>query len=293
MPAPLHGSYLHPIHRVTVGETDVTTVRDGALTMEVSPPFLLDHNAEDIAQISAAAHLPATQIENGFTPTLVNTGSKLVLFDTGFGAMGRDKGAGNLRQNLALAGYAPEDIDVIAFTHMHPDHIGGLLEDGKPAFPNAQLMIGRREFDEWFSGASIPPQRAQNRDLFLKIIAPLADQFTFLEDGSEVCSGVTAMAAFGHSLGHMMYHLESGGDRALVWGDVANHYVYSVEHPDSPVGFDDDKDMAIATRKRVLDMVHTDGILVAGHHMPFPSIGYIERGGDKYRWVPASYQHRI
>lgn len=293
MPAPLLGPYLHPFHRFSLGTFEVTTLLDGSVTMGASPPFLLDQKEDEIARISATANLPATQIENGFVPTLVNTGSELVLFDTGFGAMGRDKGAGNLRAHLALAGYAPEDVDVIAFTHVHPDHIGGLLEDGKPAFPNARLMIGRREFDAWQSGASIPPQRAQNRDLFLKIIAPLADQFTYLEDGDPVASGVSAMAAFGHSLGHMMYHIESDAKRALVWGDVANHYVYSVEHPDSPVGFDDDKDMAIKTRKQVLDMVHADQLLVAGHHMPFPSVGYVEKTGDRYRWVPASYQLRL
>jgi len=293
MSAPLLGPYQHPVHRFVLGNFEVTTVLDGSLKMGVSPPFLLGRDAADIAAISASAHLPAAQIENGFVPTLVNTGTELVLFDTGFGALGRDKGAGNLRAHLALAGYAPEDVDIVAFTHMHPDHIGGLVEDGKPAFPNARLMIGRREFDAWRSGASIPPQRKENRDLFLKLIAPFADQFTYLEDGDPVTSGVTAMVAFGHSLGHMMYHLESADKRALVWGDVANHYVYSVAHPDSQVGFDDDKDMAIATRKRVLDMVHTDGMLVAGHHMPFPSIGYIEKTKDTYRWVPATYQTRL
>ncbi len=105
-----------------------------------------------------------------------------------------------------------------------------------------------------------------------------------------VVPGLNAEAAFGHSLGHMMYRLESGGAQFLVWGDVANHYVYSLQHPDSTVGFDDDKDAAKATRKRVLDMVATDGLLVSGFHMPFPSIGYVEKHAGSYRWVPASYQ---
>jgi glyoxylase-like metal-dependent hydrolase (beta-lactamase superfamily II) len=290
--APL-GPYLHPVHRFALGDFEVTTILDGSMVMSASPPFLVGRSQEDVAQISKAAHLPPNQIENGFVPTLVNTGSELVLFDTGFGAMGRDKGAGNLKARLALAGYTPEDVDVIAFTHMHPDHIGGLMEGGKPAFPNARLMMGQQEFDAWHSGALIPEQRAANRELFIKIIAPLADQFTFLKDGDTVTSGVTAMEAFGHSLGHMMYHLESAGRRALIWGDVANHYVYSVRYPTNPVAFDDDKDMAIATRKRVLDMVHTDGLLVTGHHMPFPSVGYIEKCADTYRWAPAAYQLRL
>lgn len=293
MPAPLSGPLFHPVHRFKLGGFEVTTILDGAVQIGVQPPFLLNKSEAEIAQISAAANLPASQLENGFTPTIVNTGTQLVLFDTGFGAFGHDKGAGKLRAHLALAGYAPEDIDIVAFTHVHPDHIGGIVMDGAPAFPNAKLMIGRREFDAWMSGADIPERRAQNREMFLKLIAPLAEKFTFLEDGDSVVSGITAMAAFGHSAGHMMFHLESDGARALIWGDVANHFVYSVGHPDSPVGFDDDKDMAVATRKRVLDMVSADGLLVAGHHMPFPALGYVERDAQSYRWVPATYQLRL
>lgn len=293
MPAPLSGPLFHPVHRFKLGAFEVTTIFDGAVKMGVSPPFLLDKTEAEIARISAAANLPSAHLENGFTPTIVNTGSELVLFDTGFGSFGHDKGAGRLRDHLALAGYTPEDIDIIAFTHVHPDHIGGIVLDGAPAFPNAKLMIGRREFDAWMSGTGIPEQRAQNREMFLKLIAPLAGQFTFLEDGDSVAGGITAIAAFGHSVGHMMFHLESDSARALVWGDVANHFVYSVGNPDSPVGFDDDKDTAISTRSHVLDMVATDGLLVAGHHMPFPSLGYIERDAESYRWVPAAYQLRL
>ncbi|MDA9865457.1 MBL fold metallo-hydrolase, partial [bacterium] len=118
-------------------------------------------------------------------------------------------------------------------------------------------------------------------------------KMTFLEDGDTVVPGLTAEAAFGHSLGHMMYRVESSGKSLLIWGDVTNHYVFSLQYPESLVGFDDDKDMAIASRKRVLDMVATDGLLVSGHHMPFPSVGYVERHEKSYRWVPASYQLRL
>jgi glyoxylase-like metal-dependent hydrolase (beta-lactamase superfamily II) len=261
--------------------------------MGIRPPFLLDKDDEQIAAIATAANLPTDRLENNFIPTLVNTGSELVLFDTGCGHFRRNNGAGFLLERLADAGYAPGDIDVVALTHVHPDHIGGILEDGEIAFPNAQLMIGRREFDEWNSGANIPPQRAENREMFLKLIAPLAERFVFLEDGDRVASGVTAEAAFGHSIGQMMFRIESAGKQVLVWGDIANHFVFSVGNPDSPVGFDDDKDTAIATRRRVLDMCATDGLLIAGHHMPYPSVGYVERNGDAYRWTPAAYQLRL
>lgn len=288
------GEYRPTIQRFSLGEAEVTTIQDGTHTREpINPPFAMDKSEDEIAAIAAANNLPSHGFENSYTPTVIHIGGQTVLFDTGFGEMGRENHAGNLRRRLGQAGYAPEDIDVVAFTHCHPDHIAGVMEGDAPAYPNARYAIGRREYDAWKDGSEIPPQRAQNREMFLKLIPPLADQMTFLEDGDTVVPGLTAEAAFGHSLGHMMYRVESAGKSLLVWGDVTNHYVFSLQYPDSTVGFDDDKDMAIVSRNRVLDMVATDGLLVSGHHMPFPSIGYVERNGDSYRWTPASYQLRM
>ena len=288
------GPYRPTIHRFAFGASEVTTILDGAhLRDPIKPPFALDRDDHQIAATAAANYLPATGFENTYTPTVIQTGGQVVLFDTGFGAGGRGSNAGHLLDWLAHAGYAPGDIDVVAFTHMHPDHIGGVMEGDLPAFPNARYVMGQREYEAWLDGSQIPPQRAHNRDLFLKLIPPLADRMTFIGDGDTVVPGLTAVAAFGHSLGHMMYRLDDGAKSLLVWGDVTNHYVFSLQYPDSPVGFDDDPNMAIATRKRVLDMVATDGMLVSGHHMPFPAVGYVERRGDSYAWVPATYQLRM
>lgn len=293
MTAPALGPLRPFVHRFGLGAFEVTTIIDGVAQNTVSPPFLIDRTAAEIEALAAAAHIPADRIEHTFVPTLVNTGEALVLFDTGCGHFRRDNGAGLLRERLAEAGYAPGDIDVVALTHAHPDHIGGLLEDGKPAFPNARLTMGRREFEVWMSGEEIPPQRAENRKMFLDLVAPLAPEFRLLDDGDEVVPGIRAEAAFGHSLGHMMYRLTSEGQSALVWGDVANHYVFSVGRPSGQVAFDDDKAMAAATRERVLDMAEREGLVVVGHHMPFPSVGFVDRDGDGYRWVPATYQFRL
>lgn len=294
MTADMLGPLRAAVHRFVLGEIEITAILDGAMLMGICPPFLLDESDEEVAGIARAAHLPTDRLENNFVPVVVNTGQTLVLIDTGCGHYRRDNGAGLLRERLAEAGYAPEDIDVVALTHVHPDHIGGLWEGRDLAFPNAQLMIGRREYDAWKSGSDIPEQRAGNREMFLEIVAPLEDRFRFLEDGEQIAPGVTAEAAFGHSAGHMMFRVESAGQQALIWADVANHYVFSVEHPDSKVGFDDDKDMAIATRNRVLTDAADTGVLVVGHHMPFPAVGYVMRRSDGgFRWVPATYQQRI
>lgn len=293
MTAPLQGAFRHPAHRFVLGAFEVTTIVDGTMAMGISPPFLLDESEGDVTSIAQAARLPTDRLENNFVPTLVNTGEALVLIDTGCGHFRRDKGAGFLLKRLEDAGYAPEQVDVVAFTHVHPDHIGGLFEDGTIAFPNAELMIGRREFSAWKSGEGIPPQRAENRNMFLEIIAPLEERLRFLDDGDEVVPGITAEAAFGHSLGHMMFRIRNEGDEALIWGDVANHYVFSLGSPAAKVAFDDDKAMAIETRLHVLETAASDGTLIVGFHMPFPSVGYVERDGKGYRWVPATYQLRL
>jgi glyoxylase-like metal-dependent hydrolase (beta-lactamase superfamily II) len=293
MTAPLHGTLRHPAHRFVLGGFEVTTILDGALETGISPPFMLDESEDEIAAVARRALLPADKLENNFVPTLVNTGEALVLIDTGCGHYRRDKGAGFLLERLGDAGYAPEEIDVVAFTHVHPDHIGGLFEDGALAFPNAELVIGREEFSAWKSGEKIPPQRAENRETFLEVLGPLEDRFRFLDDGDEVVPGVTAEAAFGHSLGHMMFRVKSDGREALIWGDVANHYVFSVGRPSAKVSFDDDKAMAIETRERVLEEAAASSTLIVGFHMPFPSVGYVERDGQGYRWVPVTYQLRV
>ena len=274
-----------------IGEFRISTILDGThIRTPLNPPFAMDKSDAELAAIGAVNRLPHDRFENGYTPTVIDTGTERVLVDVGFGAAGRDQGAGALRARLADVGYGPEDITIVALTHVHPDHILGLMEGDTLAFPNARHMIGRREFDEWSRGDLIPEGRAKNREMFLNIVAPLAERFTFLNDGDAAAPGVTAEAAFGHSVGHMMYRVESGGRQVLVWGDVCNHYVFSMQHPESPVGFDDDKEATITTRRRVLDMAATDDLLIAGHHMPFPSVGYVERMGDAFRWVPAGYQ---
>ncbi len=293
MTAPLQGALRYPAHRFVLGTFEVTTILDGTINMGVSPPFMLDESEDEIAVVAKEALIPSDQLENNFVPTLVNTGDALVLFDTGCGHYRRDKGAGFLRERLGDAGYAPEDVDVVAFTHVHPDHIGGVYEDGAFAFRNAELVIGRQEYTAWKSGERIPPQRAENREMFLEIIASQEDRLRFLDDGDDVVPGVTAEAAFGHSLGHMMYRIRSEDSEALIWGDVANHYVFSVGRPRSKVAFDDDKDMAIETRIRVLESAVAESTLIIGFHMPFPSIGYVEREGEGYRWLPATYQVRL
>ena len=268
------------VHRFRLGRFDVTTILDGTAYRDgLAPHFGIDQPADSVTDLAAASQLPQHGFESSFTPTLVNTGNELVLFDTGNGAPRRPSGAGYLRERLHLAGYRPEDIDIVAFTHVHPDHIAGVREGDQLAYPNARYVIGRHEFDAWSSGTTVPERRKDSRDLFIRLIPPLAETMTFLEDGDDVVSGIRVLATFGHSPGHLAYLVESDGHGLLIWGDLANHYVLSLERPDWHVALDDDRALAAVTRRRVLDMVATDRLLAAGHHMPFPAVGYVARAG--------------
>ena len=273
--APMLGLGLPPFHRVRLGDFEVTTLLAGTATRpDPHTIFGLNVSAEAFAAVSAAAHLPTDKTQFFFTPTVVNTGSELVLFDTGLSAEGTTAA-------LTAAGYTAEMIDLVVITHMHGDHIGGLMNGDAPTFPNARYATGRVEYDAW----------AQMGDEgFESKMRPLADRTAMIEDGFSGFAGHSAMAAFGHTPGHMAHLLESGGQTLLLAADFANHYIWSLAHPDWEVKFDMDKAAAATTRKQLLDMMATDGIPFVGYHMPWPGIGYVERTGDRYRYAASSYQ---
>jgi len=291
MPSEMKGVLRPSIYRFRLGGFEITNILDGVSQRDGPHPlFGADQPAEVVQRHVAAHRLPPNRFENSYTPTIVNTGRELVLFDTGNGALRRSAGIGHLRALLEGAGYAPEDIDVVVITHCHPDHIGGLLEDGEPAFPRARIVFGEVEFDFWRRGESIPESRKETCELFMQIALPFASQASFIAPDQEVVPGIRSVEAFGHSAGQLAYHLESEGQRLLLWADVTNHYVASLQRPAWQVRVDDDKERAIATRRRILDMVASDRLWAIGYHMPFPAVGAVERTQDGYRWLPLSYQ---
>jgi glyoxylase-like metal-dependent hydrolase (beta-lactamase superfamily II) len=267
-----------PVHnRFALGAFEVTALLAGTRTGD-KPQETFGTNAtpEEFAALSAANFIPVDKSQGFFTPTLVNTGTELLLFDTGLAAEGT-------LAALTAAGITPDQVDVVVLTHMHGDHIGGLMgADGTtPTFANAGYVTGSVEHNHW-SGAA--------NEGFDKNVKPLNDKITFLESGGSPASGITAMDAFGHSPGHMIYMVESNGQRLVITADTANHYVWSLAKPDWEVRFDADKPAAAATRRAVFGMIAADKIPFIGYHMPFPALGYVETAGDGFRYVPASYQ---
>jgi len=269
-------------------------VKDGARPSGApTETFGLNQTPEVVGELLKENFLPADNFVNSFAPVLVNTGSEVILFDTGLGPSGRAFGGGRLIEGLTAAGYTPQDVSIVVLTHMHGDHIGGLMEDGKPTFANARYVTGQAEYDFWVDPARVGTGAEGGHKGVLANVKPLADKMTFIADGADVVSGVTAMAAFGHSPGHMIYNLESEGRRLVLTADTANHFVLSLQKPEWEVRFDMDKAAAAASRKKVFDMIATDRVAFLGYHMPFPAAGYVEKLDGGYRFVPKTYQFEI
>lgn len=291
--APMLGPAQPSVYRFKLGGFEITTLLDGAIQLDGPHPIFGANQPPEAVQAYAEANfLPSKRMEISFAPVLVNTGSALLLFDSG-NPEARRPNAGKLASVIRAAGYEPSQVDVVVLTHMHSDHIGGLMDGGRPVYPNARYVTGAVEYDFWSKPERLSGPTEGSAKLVQSNVVPLAEKTTFLKEDGEVVPGVRAVGAFGHTPGHMAYHIESEGRRFLIFADTANHYVLSLQRPDWHVRFDMDKEKAAATRKRVFDMAAADRIPVTGYHMPFPSVGFVEKAGEGYRWVPVSYQMNL
>ena len=294
----MQGELQPSVYRFKFGDFEIANILDGKVIRDgLHPSFGPEQSAEAALELCRANAIEANRYVHPFIPTLVNTGKELILFDTGNGALSRDYpqlrgrlSEGGLVGGLAQAGYKPSDVNVVVITHGHPDHIGGLMDGGEPVFAKARYIFGAAEFDFWKRGDNVREARKFNLQLFQKLALPLEDRARFINPGDEIAAGIRAVDAAGHSPGMLAYQIESGGKRFLIWADTCVHYVIAIQRPGWHLDVDDDKDKAVATRRRILAMAADDGLFVTGYHMPFPGIGTIDKTTDGYRWMPVSYQ---
>jgi glyoxylase-like metal-dependent hydrolase (beta-lactamase superfamily II) len=269
-----------------VGDIVVTTVSDG----------YLDGNCEVLKNIPIDE--AQRMMEANFSPVrrasvntfVIHSGDRKAVIDTGSGDY-LMKTAGWQQRNLAAAGIDPASIDTILLTHMHPDHSAGLADrrTGERFFPNAELVMGEAELRHWSDDRAMAQASEREKLLYFQCgreqVAPYKDR-TRLIAGGEVFPGVTALPSSGHTPGHMMYRVESGGQSLLIWGDTIHVPEIQIVRPEVCIEFDTDKPAAAAARRRVFDMVASDGTLVTGMHMHFPGFGRIVRDGATYRLLP-------
>ncbi len=267
---------------LTLGDFQIDTLSDGNLVLPGD--FILGGMPQDeMAAIVAKYGLPTDQLTPPCNVTLLRDGTNTVLFDVGAGPDFQPS-AGKLLEAFDALGLTVEDVTHVLFTHAHPDHLWGLLDEfDEPLFPNATHMIGQAEFDYWTDPDTVNTI-GEARTTFAvgaaRRLAVIADATTFITDGAEVLPGVAAHLTAGHTPGHMAFELRSGSEAVMVVGDaIGNHHV-AFERPDWASGSDQDKDMAAATRRRLLDRLAAEQMALIGFHLPGGGIGRAESLAD-------------
>jgi glyoxylase-like metal-dependent hydrolase (beta-lactamase superfamily II) len=291
--APPAGGQMPGVYRLKVGSFQVTVLNDGWLTLETKMFSGDQTGAEKLLQ---AAYLPQEGAPTPVNEWLINTGDKLVLIDTGTSNVFAPT-LGRMAKSLAAAGVDPAEVDAVVITHIHPDHVAGLLTtDKKVQFPNAIVHVNADEYQFWTAGdIKVPDQKPFWKSFFevgraaLKPYADAGKVQTF-KDGSEIVPGVTTVTAPGHTIGHTMLRLApSGGGQLLLWTDIVHNATLQFAEPDRSIVFDLDPPQAIATRKKVMDMAATDRLMVAGTHIAFPGVGHVAKASSGYAWVPVMW----
>ena len=289
-------------YRLMLGDFEITALNDGVVaypTARVLPRATPEQIKESLAANGLTDPVPMSY--NAF---LINTGSKLVLIDTGTGGKLNDepefRGGGRLIANLRAAGYQPAQVDEVYITHRGQDHIGGLTLGRERAFPNALVRASKSEFDMFLDPAKSAALLAEahndekvrawlrfTKDLFEPYIK--AGKFQSFDADMTLVPGIRALATHGHTPGHTSYVVESRGQTLIVIGDLVLMGALQFANPSLESSFDADPKAAIEQRLRVFRMAADSDCWVAGGHLSFPAIGHIRTGNGRYFWIPANY----
>jgi glyoxylase-like metal-dependent hydrolase (beta-lactamase superfamily II) len=288
--APLAKTSAPGYARIMLGDFEVTPLSDG--TADLPMDQLLKQKAET-TKATLDKNFLKLPLETSTNAFLVNTGSKLVLIDTGSGAFFGPT-LGKLLANLKAAGYQPEQVDEIYITHVHPDHVGGLAADGKRVFANATVRLGKADADYWLSAANEAKAPADKKGFFGPAKASLdpyvqAGKLKPIDADGELVPGISAMAAPGHTPGHTIYLVQSRGQKLLLIGDLIHVAAVQMDNPQVTIGFDSDEKAAYAARRKAFDAAAKEGELVGGAHLQFPGLGHLVVQGKGYKWVPVNY----
>ena len=282
-------------YRYKVGSFEVTVVTDGANRFKLPDDMVANAKKDEVNAALAAAYLEKDVFVGPYNPIVVNTGSKLVLIDTGTGEASytSTKGAsGQLLSNLATAGIDANAINTVIISHYHGDHVNGLLRaDNSLAFPNAEILVPAAEHKFWMDDGEMgraPKGRIEglfknNRRVFSGEVAKRAQTY---EWGKEVVPGITAVGTPGHSPGHTSHVIASGSDKVFVQADVTHVPYLFARNPHWHAFYDQDGNMAEQTRRKVYDMLVAERMMVQGFHYPFPSVAHVEKSGSGYREIP-------
>ncbi|UXX84248.1 MBL fold metallo-hydrolase [Roseovarius pelagicus] len=273
--------------RHNIGAMRLTSLSDGHLVLPGE--FAFDGLPQDeLRAVLSRYDISPDELQPPCNVTLLRDDDRTVLFDAGAGA-GFMPSAGALSDSLDAVGVAPEEITHVVFTHCHPDHLWGVLDEFDDVmFPDATYMMGTIEWDYWRDPATvdaIDPARAAFAVGAARRLDAIEERIHLFRDGEEILPGVAAVASYGHTPGHMSFELRSGTESMLIGGDaIGNHHV-AFARPGWPHGADQDTALGAQTRSRLLDRLVQDQITLLGFHLPGGGLGRVERDGSAYRFV--------
>jgi len=281
-------------YRMMVGDFEVTVLSDGANKRLLDQQLqLLQGDKERIKDILMRAY-PEEQIETTVNAYLINMGAKLVLIDTGNGTMGSPT-MGNVIHHLRAAGYKPEQIDEVYLTHMHGDHVGGLVSGAQPVFPNATVYANKREAEYWLSDSNRNEAPVDVRRTFQAVktaVTPymIAGKFKTFDENVSLAPGLRAKELFGHTPGHTAYFIESKGSIVVLCGDIIHVAAVQFEDPTVTISYDSDKAEAAKTRQQFLAEAAENNWLIGGAHLAFPGLGHVQTNDDDgYIFLPLDF----
>ncbi len=284
-------------YRYKVGTYEITVATDGKNTFKLPDTFVTNVPKDTVNEALAAAYMEKDMMTIPYSPIAVNTGSKLIVIDTGTGEANfvNSKGSGGqFHGNLKASGLDRNAVDVVIISHFHGDHINGLLTaDNKPSFANAEIMVPAPEWKYFMDDAEMGKQTSDRmKGVFAnarRVFDALGRKVTPYDAGKEIAPGITSVATYGHTPGHMSHIVVSGSSKVYVQADVTNHPALFVRNPGWKAFFDQDANMAEETRRKVYDMLVAEKMMVQGFHYPFPAMAYVEKSGNGYREIPVAW----
>ena len=267
------------------GAYDVSVVSDGSLVLPLG--IFPDAPAAELKALLGSMAKGDNAVFEA-SPVVLKAGAETILLDSGSGN-GFQPTAGKVLDNLKAAGIDPGAITKVVFTHAHPDHCWGTLgADGKPNYPNASLHMAETEWNFWTAAGLVDKMPKEMQGMVKGTQSQLAgmkDKINLFKAGSEILPGVHALDTAGHTPGHVSFEL-AGGDGLIVTGDAITNPLVFFPHPDWKFGFDADHAVAIANRKKLLDMASAGKKKLLGFHWPYPGLGMAQQKDGAYLYAP-------